>query len=295
MWPTALQLSPSQHNPVPVQLLIQWASLQQCLPLQVLQHPQAPDPKANDEHFRALHRLLTEKNVVRVSSSLLSSRKLPATHCLVPPVGQYALSAWPPSEPKNRLLIFPHNGLAAVFFYGPGGMPELPKPQDRSPVPCMYPVASASVSYPTTQDELLAHILSQMTPEQQAKYLQIPAEERNMRLTTWLAKLNQSRQQWQQIKAQLLNANRQQSQRRHAPPQPLLQPQNPNATFFGIGIPGSQQPGMGGPQGMHLRAPSENVPGGGPDVDDLCSEMMQLFVQRSQDGGGPNGSLGDMA
>ena len=147
MWPTALQLSPSQHNPVPVQLLIQWASRQQCLPLQVLQHPQAPDPKANDEHFRALHRLLTEKNVVRVSSSLLSSRKLPATHCLVPPVGQYALSAWPPSEPKNRLLIFPHNGLAAVFFYGPGGMPELPKPQDRSPVP---PGTRTPIDFPVT-------------------------------------------------------------------------------------------------------------------------------------------------
>ena len=63
---------------------------------------------------------------------------------------------------------------------------------------------------------------------------------------------------------------------------------------FGMGMPGSQQPGMGGPQGMHRRVPSENVPGGGPDVDDLCSEMMQLFVQRSQDGGGPNGSLGVM-
>ena len=326
--------------------------------------------------------------MVRVSSSLLSSRKLPATHCLVPPVGQYALSAWPPSEPKNRLLIFPHNGLAAVFFYGPGGMPELPKPQDNSPVPRANPVANTNMPAPTPQNALIAQVFSQMTPEQQAIFRQMPAEKRKMLLTTLLARMNHSREQQQQIQAQMSNANQQQQhqqphqqqpQQQHVPHQPLLQPQglnpwasggpqpnasailsrftgaqganqagpsnatpqgqgqgqgmagmtpSPMANFmqgmnvggmggmgggnmgnmsnnmnmnnmtmnFGMGMPGSQQPGMGGPQGMHRRTPSGNVPGGGPGVGGLSYEMLQSFMQRSQDGGGgSNGSLGGMA
>ena len=199
---------------------------------------------------------------------------LPATHCFVPPVAQYALSAWPPSKPENWLLIFPHNGLTAVFFYGPGGMPELPRPQDHSPVPRANPVASASVSATTTKQALIKEIFSQMTPEQQAMFRQMPLAKRKMIITTLLARLNQSREQWQQIQAQMSNANQQQ----HLPAHPLLQPQGPNTVFFGMGMPGSQRAVMGGAQDMHGSTPSGNVPGDGPDVDNLCCEMLQLLM-----------------
>ena len=48
-----------------------------------------------------------------------------------------------------------------------------------------------------------------------------------------------------------------------------------------------QQAGQG--PGMHRRTPSGNIPAG------VSYEMLQSFMQRSQEGGGPNGSLGGMA
>ena len=71
---------------------------------------------------------------------------------------------------------------------------------------------------------------------------------------------------------------------------------------FGIGIPGGpQQQGMvrGGPPGIHRRTPSgtivQGAAGSGQGVA-LNYEMLQSFIQRNPEGGGPpNGSLGGMA
>ena len=71
-WPSILSLAPSQHRAVPVQVLQGWLARQKCVPLAVLQNTQAPDPKKNEEHFRSLLRLLTDKNVVSVVEGLHS-------------------------------------------------------------------------------------------------------------------------------------------------------------------------------------------------------------------------------
>ena len=89
-------------------------------------------------------------------------------------------------------------------------MPELPKPQDNSPVPRAKPVANTNMPAPTPQNALIAQVFSQMTPEQQAIFRQMPAEKRKMLLTTLLARMNHSREQQQQIQAQMSNANQQQ-------------------------------------------------------------------------------------
>ena len=65
-WPAMMSLTPSPHTAVPQEMLTQWLRRHKYVPciFQVL--PNLPDAKTNEDNFRGLLRLLTEKNIVRV-------------------------------------------------------------------------------------------------------------------------------------------------------------------------------------------------------------------------------------
>ncbi|KAI0327020.1 hypothetical protein GY45DRAFT_1309435 [Cubamyces sp. BRFM 1775] len=180
-WPSLLSLAPSQHRAVPVPILQGWLARQKCVPLAVLQNTQAPDAKKNDEHFRSLLRLLTDKNV-------------------------YALASWsgPIGVPENRILFFILNGkLAGAYFYLPGGMPELPKPEIGGIPLCDIPLS-------------LAKILANLSPRDQVTFATLPNDQKK----GWLKNLvEQSKQQAQARQAQQAQSGQ--------PGRPALQPQQP--------------------------------------------------------------------
>lgn len=77
-----LSLAPSQHHAVPPQVLQPWLLRHNCVPLAVVSSPKVPDPKGNQEHFSALVRLLSEKNLV--SFTQVNVTPVPAAHaCLL--------------------------------------------------------------------------------------------------------------------------------------------------------------------------------------------------------------------
>ncbi|KAI0667911.1 hypothetical protein C8Q78DRAFT_303917 [Trametes maxima] len=315
-WPKLMSLAPSQHHAVPMPLLKAWLHRHKCVPLVILPSPQAQDVKGNEEHFRALGRLLIEKNL-------------------------YALAAWdgPNQQPENRILLFVLKGnIAGAFFPLPGGMPELPKAEIGG-----IPLASLPPA--------LAVLLSTMSPKDQAIFGALKQEQKMAyikQLVQRTAVEHQQQQQRQQQQQQMPQGQPQQQQAGPSQPQPLgmgqpgptvnvrpgefnpwLPNNGPNVSailgqfapgavaagvqpgpsqspvqqnamlgmgFGAMGTMGGAGMGMGGmpqgPQGMHRRTPSAGTQGGVPAG--LSYEMLQSFMQRSQEGGAGNPGLGGM-
>ncbi|TCD65559.1 hypothetical protein EIP91_002523, partial [Steccherinum ochraceum] len=101
-WPSTWNLQPSKEKAIPWYLSQDWIKRVNCVPF-MLQPRDVPgeDKAKNEEHFRALVRLLVEKKI-------------------------YALSGWPGLEGKEqRVVIFlTKGGLAGAYFAD--GAPELP-------------------------------------------------------------------------------------------------------------------------------------------------------------------------
>ncbi|KAI0788312.1 hypothetical protein C8Q74DRAFT_1437248 [Fomes fomentarius] len=218
-WPSALTLSPSQGNAVSEEGLRTWlqkASMR--VPLTI--HPQPPsatlpphETRANEERFRGLIRLFTDKNV-------------------------YALSAWPGVNGvmENRILLFIRaNVLAAMYFPLPGGVPELPKPVPPAPTPAPpaqapsqpapasthppNPVPNSHASVPPSfPPDLLQILQQQMPPEQLAQFNQLAPEQKNavfrmlMERTAATLKARQAHQQAQAQAQVQMHAQQQQQQ-----------------------------------------------------------------------------------
>ncbi|KAI0656488.1 hypothetical protein C8Q70DRAFT_337759 [Cubamyces menziesii] len=229
-WPSILSLAPSQHRAVPVQILQGWLARQKCVPLAVLQNTQAPDPKKNEEHFRSLLRLLTDKNV-------------------------YALASWngPIGVPENRILFFILGGkLAGAYFYLPGGMPELPKPEIGG-----IPLSGIPLS--------LAKILANMSPPDQAIFSALPNDQKK----EWLKNLvERTRRQAQAQQAQQAQSGQ--------PGRPPLQPPQP-------GIPAQpQQQQLQQP--MQQAGPSQQQPPLRNPIQNIRQGEFNPWLQ----GSGPN-------
>ncbi|KAI0695510.1 hypothetical protein C8T65DRAFT_729899 [Cerioporus squamosus] len=316
-WPNQLSLAPSQHPAVPEKALHAWIQQFKWIPLSVQQAPASSElpmheAKANEEHFRGLIRLLTEKNV-------------------------YALAAWPNAAGimENRLLLFVASGnrLVAGYFPQPGGVPELPKgdapaaaPVPAPPVP--GPSQAAANPFAGMPSQIVALLQQQMDAKQQAQFAKLPPEQK----AAQQQQQHQQQQQQAQMQAQMLQQQQQQQgwmggnpnstisalfgqlsqgQGQAGPSNPM-QNANANAMMAAMGMGGMGMGNMGNPnmgmnfgmgptmgqqqqggsqQGMHRRTPSAGNTMVSP-------EMLQSFMQRSQDGtggGGSNGALGGMA
>ncbi|KAI0353703.1 hypothetical protein OH77DRAFT_1426950 [Trametes cingulata] len=361
-WPPVLSLAPSQHHAVSLRVLQQWLLRHPCVPLVIKTSTQVPDVKANEEDFRALIRLLVEKNL-------------------------YALAAWngPNGVPENRVLIFVvGTSLAGAYFPLPGGMPELPKgePEGQPAQHLQAPQATQPPNPPGNMPPSVLAALASMSAKERAMFSTLPPERKAFVLKGLLqkhaaAKAAQQQQQRQQ-QGQQGQQQQQQQQQQHPPQQPqqqqhqspqlqhLQQPQlqaGPSQPQGGMHNPQQQQPhinapqnqmnpwlqsgggmfnqmgggsgmgpsgmpnqspnpaqqnpmanmgmnyggmggmgqmgqmgqlgqmgqmqpgaqGMQGMQGMHRRTPSAGTQGGMPG---LSYEMLQSFMQRSQEGGG---------
>ncbi|KAI0648705.1 hypothetical protein C8Q79DRAFT_465069 [Trametes meyenii] len=324
-WPKLLSLAPSQHPAVSMPLFQAWMHRHKCVPLAIMPSPQAQDVKGNEEHFRALGRLLIEKNL-------------------------YALAAWdgPNQQPENRVLIFVLKGnLAGVFFPLPGGMPELPKAEIGGlPLASLPPPLALLLSSLSPKDQA---IFGALTQEQKTAYVKQLLQRTAVKQQQLQQQQRQQQQQQQPPQQQQLpQAQLQHQQAGPSQPQPLLMGQqtasvnvrpgefnpwlpnnSPNVSAMlsqfapGAGQPGPSQspvqqnamlgmgfgtmggmggagPGVGmsgmpqgpGAQGMHRRTPSAGTQGGMPAG--LSYEMLQSFMQRSQEGGAGNPGLGGM-
>ncbi|KAH8093711.1 hypothetical protein BXZ70DRAFT_948920 [Cristinia sonorae] len=104
-WPMMLSLAPSKERAVPWFLLQDWLKRTGAVAFVLQPRDMAGEDKVrNEEHFRALMRLLAEKKI-------------------------YALSGWQgPDGKEQRVMIFPtKGGLAGGYFAE--GMPEMPPTQ----------------------------------------------------------------------------------------------------------------------------------------------------------------------
>ncbi|KAI9001451.1 hypothetical protein BD414DRAFT_574886 [Trametes punicea] len=222
-WPAVLSLAPSQHHAVPVGILHAWMQRQKCIPLVVHATTDGQDAKKNDEHFRSLLRLLTEKNV-------------------------YALASWsgPNGVPENRVLLFILKGnLAGVYFYLPGGMPELPKPEIGG-----IPLANVPPQF--------AMLLSSMGPREQAA-LEKLSQDKKMMYIKGLVQRTAKHQQQLQHGQQSGQQQQQQQGQQAGQQQPQGQPQSAQPQQM---LPQQQQP-VGPSQ---LSNAARNLPPGAPNI-----------------------------
>ncbi|KAI0363607.1 hypothetical protein BV20DRAFT_975507 [Pilatotrama ljubarskyi] len=341
-WPSVLSLAPSQHHAVSIRALQQWLQRHKCVPLVIKTSTQVPDVKTNEEHFRALLRLLIEKNL-------------------------YALAAWngPNGVPENRVLIFVVRAtLAGAYFPLPGGMPELPKAENEGqPQQPQQPPQAPHPPHPlNNMPPALLAMLATMSQKDRATFGALSPDKKAAVLRQMMARHVAMKQQQAQQQQQQQSQQQQQAQQQHQQQSPQLQhlqqsqfqagpsqpqgamhnpqqslmnappnqmnqwlqngggmlnqmgggggmpnpspnpaQQNPMANMgmnFGgmggmgqmgqtgqmgqVGQMGQMQPGAQGMQGMHRRTPSAGAQGGMPG---LSYEMLQSFMQRSQEGG----------
>ncbi|KAI0951598.1 hypothetical protein AcW1_008602 [Taiwanofungus camphoratus] len=286
-WPDAMTLTSSKDHTVPFIVLQEWMRKHKAS-LVYITAEQGLDAGSNEENFKALARVLHERN-------------------------SYALAIWhgPSGAPETHIVIFPvkPHVLAGAFFPSPGA-PELPPSEI-----CGIPLAELQPN--------LALILTKIPEAQQTLLMQQPKERRIPHLMQLMANFQQLQKQQQQQHQQ----QQQQHQQQQQPSQHVQQPQSaqrppPVTNVFGglnpffpgqqIGVSnilgqyvgtGSQQisnptggmsynlaqmPQAGMLGALHRRNPSGSAGG----VANLSPEMLQSFMQRNQENSGGRQNTG---
>ncbi|KAI0762050.1 hypothetical protein BC629DRAFT_1597128 [Irpex lacteus] len=171
-WPSLMAISPSRERAVPVPVLQEWMKKHKCNLFGMHALPQTPDTKAmNEESFKTLWRLLTEKGI-------------------------YAVAAWNTQNGpmENRILIFPvKTQLYAAYFPTPGGMPELPKP------PVNLEIA-----------QKVREVMARLSPEEQKSLMEQPPDRRMAWLQSFAMRQQQNMLQQQQQRQQQQQQQQQQ-------------------------------------------------------------------------------------
>ncbi|PSR88737.1 hypothetical protein PHLCEN_2v5088 [Hermanssonia centrifuga] len=252
-WPSSMTLTSSPEPAAPLPMLNEWIKKHNCAPFPIQILPGGDAPHNNENQYKALVRLLAEKNV-------------------------YALAGWngPNGTLENKILIFAIKAqqLGGAFYPGPGSIPDMPK--------ASIDLANAASPF--------AMILSKLSTEQQALLAQLPPEKRLAQLKSMVlrhqAQLSQTRSQQQPQRpmnswensggffggqtnaTSVLNASA------------SLPPQVPSgATMMSYNLPQVHPQGMVTSPSLHQRNISGSGNTGG--VGGVSYEMLQSFMQRS--------------
>ncbi len=268
-----MTLTSSPEPAAPLPMLNEWIKKHNCAPFPIQILPGGDAPHNNENQYKALVRLLAEKNVVGLHLRL--------RFVLLIGLLQYALAGWngPNGTLENKILIFAIKAqqLGGAFYPGPGSIPDMPKASI-----CGIDLANAAPP--------LAMILSKLSTEQQALLAQLPPEKRLAQLRSMVlrhqAQLSQTRSQQQPQRpinswensgglfggqanaTSVLNASA------------SLPPQVPSgATMMSYNLPQVHPQGMVTSPSLHQRNISGSGNTGG--VGGVSYEMLQSFMQRS--------------